>query len=136
MMSSMTEHYHERVEGLSQYGPLPYEDTCHVWEQLDADRRGTIKLDTLLKWLEKYAHWSVPPEEVGKVYRALAGRDFGHVITKALWFKNMSDYLCGEEEEETQQKQEPVQAPIQRGIPPYESMEYRSIMNKENQGYI
>lgn len=87
---------------------MPFEDTKHVWEQLDRDRKGSIRLETLLKWLGDYAHWAVGPEESGKVYRALAGRDPDLVITKALWYKNMSDYLFPEKEEPEKKNKEDV----------------------------
>ena len=98
MMASTTEYYYEREFGRSQYGPLHIDDSRHVWQQLDPQERGHTKLESLLKWLEQYAHWQVPPEETGKIYRALAGRDPDRLISKALWFKNMSDHLLSEEE--------------------------------------
>lgn len=57
MMASTTEYYHEREYGRSQYGPLHIDDTRQVWQQLDPQERGYTKLDTLLKWLEQFAHW-------------------------------------------------------------------------------
>lgn len=69
------------------------DDSRHVWMQLDPQGNGIIKFETLMKWLEVHAHWQVAPEETAKAYRALAGRDPDKLISKALWFKNMSDHL-------------------------------------------
>lgn len=74
------------------------DETRHVWSELDPDNRGYCEVEVLLSWLDEYANWQVPPEEILKVYGALSGRDNELLISKALWFKNMSDYhLSGDE---------------------------------------
>ena len=69
-----------------------------MWSELDPDSRGYCEIEVLLTWLNEYANWQVPPEEILKVFGALSGRDGDLLIPKALWFKNMRDYLLSGDE--------------------------------------
>jgi len=64
-----------------------------VWDDFDQDHDGEIHIEVLQRWLEEYANYIIPEQDIEYLYSSLSCRGREWMLSRDLWLKNMSDYL-------------------------------------------